>query len=121
MKKSFDLPETTNITNTNVNTTEKTQSDLYLNVLFKFGENYVALNYGIGLDGMPDSKLSGTLGAYQNQIRDLLISKGKTIKPGESAIIFTSDEVQLELRRRGKAEASNVDEDLAKAFLEMLL
>lgn len=122
MKKSFGLPETTNITNTNVNTTEKTQSELYLNVLFKFGDDYISLNYGIGLDGMPDSKLSGTLGAHQNQIRDLLISRGQTIKPGESAIIFTSDEVQLELRRRGKTETStNVDEDLAKAFLEMLL
>lgn len=117
--KSFGLPATNS--NTTTATTEKTQSDLYLNVLFKFGENYVALNYGIGLDTMPDSKLSGEYGSYQNQIRDLLIQRGKDIKPGESVIVFNSDEVRLELRRRGKTETSNIDEDLAKAFLEMLL
>ena len=90
-------------------------------MLFKFGDDYISLNYGIGLDTMPDSKLSGDYGAYQNKIRDLLVQKGKSVKPGESLIIFNSNEVRLELRRKGKAEASNIDEDLAKAFLEMLL
>ena len=118
--KSFGLPATTSNTTT-ANTTEKTQSEIYLNVLFKFGDNYVSLNYGIGLDTMPDSKMSGEYGAYQNKIRDLLIQKGNSVKPGESLIIFNSNEVRLELRRKGKAEASNIDEDLAKAFLEMLL
>ena len=103
--------------------TAEKKSEFYLNVLFKLDNEFVALNYGIGLDTMPNSNAPKSLASKQDFIRDLILKKYAELKPGEAKIAYESDILQLEVRRKGASTASTepVDEQLAETFLKMLL